>query len=202
MLFITFSLVVIFKYKSPEQLIIMGFFIFNSMIIVDAVTEYLKRGIGEPRPCAFYLCDYAGFAKAVNSGNYTNYYSETTFGKVGDFSKCVDHDGFMSWPSGHASTSFASMLASSFLLHYTFEFQEPIFNCVSYFPLIISTYISVSRVQDNKHHSYDVFSGAVIGCVSTLFMWQLVKLMLKKLDKKEDKGSELKQTTTNNYYEF
>lgn len=187
-----------------DKIIMCCFFLFNSVMLVDLVTEYLKRGAGEPRPSAFYLCNYKGYADAVDSGNYTSYYESTTFGSTGDFSKCDDIDGFMSWPSGHASTSFASMLASSILLHYNFKFQEPILNTIYYTLLIISTVISVSRVQDNKHHTFDVFSGAIIGCIITLGMWSITHSMLKKLDNctTEKKHEPLLTVANDSYREF
>lgn len=213
--FVMFSTFVIIYFCSSNitsnKMIICCFFLFNSIVLVDLITEYLKRGAGEPRPCAFYLCDYKGYAEAVDSGNYTSYYASTTFGVIGDFFECGNQDAFMSWPSGHASTSFTSMLSSSILLHYNFEFQDPILNTIYYSLLIISTYIAISRVQDNKHHTYDVACGAIIGCTFTLIMWQICKSMLRRLEDtnqqnvKQPQKQDIRQMTNivaDNYVEF
>jgi diacylglycerol diphosphate phosphatase/phosphatidate phosphatase len=212
-MFLTFIVVSYFQTKELKimKITIYAFFLFNTIVLVNAITEYLKRGFGEPRPSAFYLCDYSGYTKAVDSGNYTNYYASTKFGSIGDFSKCGDNDAFMSFPSGHASTSFASMLSSAILLHNSFEFQEHIFNAVYYLVLIISTFISVSRVQDNKHHTYDVSCGAIIGCIITIIMWQCALSMLNKLNlqnqeklstQKNNNVGQLSNVVTDTYVEF
>lgn len=209
-MFFTFVVICCFGITS-DKIIIYCFFLFNSIVLVDLITEYLKKGAGEPRPCAFYLCDYEGYAGAVDSGNYTSYYASTTYGAIGDFSKCNNIDAFMSWPSGHSSTSFTSMLASAILLHYNFEFQEPILNTIYYSLLIISTYIAISRVHDNKHHTYDVACGAIIGCVITLIMWQVCYTSLKRLEEKkqnvkqptqEKNVEQLSNVVSDQYYEF
>lgn len=206
-----FTLVAVLSFKKfNEKLmminngIIVVFFLFNSIVIVDTITEYLKRGIGEPRPSAFYLCNYYGYANAVDSGNYTNYYALTSFGKTGDFSKCEDIDAFMSWPSGHASTSFCSMLSSALILHYFFEFDESIKNILYYLLLSISTFISVSRVEDNKHHTYDIACGAVIGCIVPFSLWQFTKPILKKIKENETQDHNIVQLSglTGNYSKF
>lgn len=35
------------------------------------------------------LCDYAGYAQAISSGNYTSYLAATSPGAFGDLSKCL-----------------------------------------------------------------------------------------------------------------
>ena len=190
-----------------DKLILFSFFAYNSIVITDALTEYLKRAIGEPRPCAFYLCNYKGYANAVNSGNYTEYYKQTTFGNIGNFSNCEDIDAFMSWPSGHASTSFSAMLISAIIIEQNIKDHViyPI-NLISYVLLAISTYIACSRVQDNKHHSYDIFSGAVIGIVVTITMsfitTNIINDLIKNTQSTSKNNNQSKIDNYDNYFHF
>jgi membrane-associated phospholipid phosphatase len=108
---------------------------------------------------------------------------------LGDISKCLNrvdkNDAFMSWPSGHASTSFTCMLAGAFILNYVMKQQcNKIFSLLNFLPyclLIIAAWISVTRVQDYKHHQSDIFCGATIGLVVTVLLWSLMRDVLKMI---------------------
>jgi diacylglycerol diphosphate phosphatase/phosphatidate phosphatase len=93
----------------------------------------------------------------------------------------------MSFPSGHASTSFCGLGLLSFYLECRFgvsslrkwnedaETGELILNqtrpvrleriksVISYAPLILAGFIAASRVVDNKHFPADVIGGAILG---------------------------------------
>lgn len=196
---IMFFVFVVSSIKKKNDTILFAFFLFNNVVIVSAITEYLKKAVGEPRPSAFYLCNYAGYKNAVESGNYTDYYESTKFGKIGDIVKCKNYsdDAFMSWPSGHSSTAFASMFSSAILLHYAIEFKELFLNLIYYLLLIIATFISVTRVEDNKHHTYDIECGAIVGLSVTGTMWYFVKFLIENNKKLQNN-----ETVTNNNYYF
>jgi membrane-associated phospholipid phosphatase len=165
----------------------LGIFAVNCPIITNIITEILKRTASEARPSAFYLCNYAGYADAANSGNYTQYYDNTVQGGLGNISKCLNrvdkNNAFMSWPSRHASTSFTCMLACTLILNYiVFQQFNKLFSLLNFLPyctLIIAAWISVTRVQDYKHHQSDIFCGATIGLSVTILLWSLFQDVLK-----------------------
>lgn len=70
---------------------------------------------------------------------------------------------------------------------------------LSYGPLIISTWIAISRVKDTKHHEYDIIGGAIIGSVCAILAYNN---MLKCIDKifeqfENEKSSDHVLTTVN-----
>lgn len=108
-------------------------FAINCPILVNTITEILKRIASEARPRAFFDCCYAGFCDAATSGNFTDYNMRTQEGVLGDVSECQNtggiNDAFMSWPSGHGSTSFVCMMACVLLLTYMSFLQSNIDFC-------------------------------------------------------------------------
>ena len=76
-------------------------------------------------------------------------------------------DGRMSFPSGHSSISFGSMVPMCFFL--AIEVFEPIkYRCVfrliaSCIPIILAFTIAISRTRDQRHHFSDILAGSVIG---------------------------------------
>jgi len=64
-----------------------------------------------------------------------------------------DHSNRKSFPSGHASVSFAA--AATLQNRYGWQVCLP--------AQVVATFVGVSRVQARKHHWYDVVAGASIG---------------------------------------
>lgn len=176
------------KYIAHEIFILWCTFFAYSMLATGVSTEILKTVISRPRPSAFYLCNYLGYTDAVNSGNYTNYNSLMKFGKVGTFDNCYDQsmvsEAFSSFPSGHSSMSFCSMLVTCFIIRTMLNIKNVFTFCgiLSYSPLIISAWIAVTRVQDNKHHEDDIFAGIFIGLICTLISWYSFLTITKKIN--------------------
>ena len=67
-----------------------------------------------------------------------------------------------SYPSGHASTAFAS--AGVIYHHFGYKTGIPAF--------VTATYVGLSRLQENKHYVTDVVAGAIIG---TYVSFKIVK---------------------------
>lgn len=86
-------------------------------------------------------------------------------------------EGRMSFPSGHSSSSFATMgIVSLFLFaHFRpFSFRGSFTRLIiSVSPLWLALFISVSRTRDNKHNFSDVISGAMIGATSSIISFFL-----------------------------
>lgn len=81
-------------------------------------------------------------------------------------------DARLSFPSGHASTSFSGMtFLSLYLFGKTRVFSEhsgatfpKLLGCIS--PFFVAAFISVSRTMDYHHNFSDILAGAVIGVLS------------------------------------
>lgn len=56
-------------------------------------------------PSFFDLCNYQGYGDAIKSGNFTEYYMKTTFGKFGNINNCFNKHELDSllYPSGDHS---------------------------------------------------------------------------------------------------
>lgn len=176
-----------YEVKSRLVLVfVLGLGFIVSCLSANAVVSVIKQLVGRARPIALYHCNYLGYRIAVDSGNFTNYDSLTTFGKVGDPSNCWDldnkEDAFSSFPSGHASFSFSSMCYITLLLRKILGTTDKEYfswrGAVSFIPVVICTWISVTRVIDFKHHVEDVLTGAIIGAVCALFSWWNIEDLL------------------------
>lgn len=144
--------------------------------------------MSRPRPEFYYLCNYKGYADAVDSGNYTLYNSITKVNAPEDYANCYDQqmvsEATSSWPSGHSSMSFCSLLVTSIVIREMLNIKNvfTLYGMISFSPLIISLWIAVSRCLDNKHHEDDVLAGAIIGCTVTLIVYDSVQMIIKKVN--------------------
>lgn len=161
----------------------------GSFFFTRAITNTLKILFGEPRPSFFGICNYQGFRDASISGNYTEYYNLTQFGRYGDVNNCREqnsyeiYDAFMSFPSGHASLSFSGIVYASLILfmfkersqlHYMFA----ILTSGGLFTL--ASWVGFTRVEDYMHKSSDVFAGAFLGSVVAYCVYIFVRDMIDK----------------------
>lgn len=143
----------------------------SAILACHIVTIIMKKIVGRARPSAFYLCNYKGYADAVDSGDFTTYDSLTVANALGDVSHCYGDptDAFSSFPSGHSSESFVTMVFSTLLLRNLFDVSLRSFmsveNLLAFGPVVIAAWICVTRLTDNKHHVDDVMAGAIIGTV-------------------------------------
>jgi membrane-associated phospholipid phosphatase len=80
-------------------------------------------------------------------------------------------EGRLSFPSGHSSTSFGSMVPVCLFL--VFHLRPWFFGCIfrlvgCLLPLYLAFFVAVSRTRDNRHHFADIFAGSVIGVFAGL----------------------------------
>jgi diacylglycerol diphosphate phosphatase/phosphatidate phosphatase len=105
-------------------------------------------------------------------------------------------DAFMSFPSGHASLSFTTMVRVS--LELTRILPMGPLHWLAWSPILLASYISWTRLDDNRHHREDVIVGAIIGIVfalldnwivvcSIIFLLILVdQLIIKEIKRKRE----------------
>jgi diacylglycerol diphosphate phosphatase/phosphatidate phosphatase len=83
-------------------------------------------------------------------------------------------DGSKSFPSGHASTSFAVFMfmffyvAGKLRVFHTSQAHSPVVAklVASCIVLVLPFWVSATRVYDYRHHPHDVITGACIGCLA------------------------------------
>ncbi len=174
----------------------------TALAVSSLFTDIIKNLFSHPRPDFFYLCNYQGYRDGIDSGNLTQYYALTNPTTLGKEDNCWDQTAMIgamkSFPSGHASLSFAGMSFTSFFLlqlcYLNHKYSSKISSanggstttCLSSYinfiivrflcftPYIISVWIAVTRIRDYKHGEIDVTVGGGIGIVcSYIAMKQL-----------------------------
>ena len=147
------------------------------------VTDVLKVRFARPRPHAYDKLKKWGFDKETKT--------------------CEDGkdpqelwDAFRSFPSGHASLSFTTMVRVS--LELTRILPMGPLHWLAWSPILLASYISWTRLDDNRHHREDVIVGAIIGIVfalldnwivvcSIIFLLILVdQLIIKEIKRKRE----------------
>lgn len=144
-----------------------------SHAITVTATTMIKVTVGRPRPDVIDRCQPR--AGATDSPVY---------GLVTD-AICTNPldgrlitDGFRSFPSGHASTSFAGLTFLS--LYFAGKFHlygrkgHAATSWLVFIPMLGATLIAVSRTMDYRHHATDVIAGGILGtvvAVATYFLY-------------------------------
>lgn len=134
-----------------------------SVALTDVITNILKNFTGRLRPDFLARCN--PFINA--SGQAVCQQTKLSF----------VWEGRKSFPSGHASTSFAGLgLLSWFILGFTRTFNGMGYSgkfFMAILPLILASIVAISRVNDNRHHVEDVLFGSALGIVISWFVYRL-----------------------------
>ncbi|POM72727.1 Hypothetical protein PHPALM_10519 [Phytophthora palmivora] len=135
--------------------------LFQSIAFASLFTQFTKNITGRFRPSFYDMCKW----------NY-----DVVWDGVANL--CTDaageKEGRKSFPSGHASCSWATMLTLTLYLVGRFRLNTPsgskfqrgrktmalAFCCL---PLLLAVWICVTRSTDNWHHYSDILGGSVIG---------------------------------------
>lgn len=127
-----------------------------AVLITGVLTDAIKDAVGRPRPDFFWRCFPDGVDK------YDRFGDVICHGNDKDIK-----EGHKSFPSGHASWSFAGL---SFLSLYlsgkikAFDRRGHVAKlCIVFLPLLMAALVAVSRVDDYWHHWQDVFAGGLLG---------------------------------------
>lgn len=139
------------------QISLLGLWLTFSITCV--FTDILKVWIGRPRPDFLARC-------GPKLG--------TPMDELVDVSVCSAplgdmylKDGMKSCPSGHSSVGFSCLGYLSLWLYgqlKAFHRRQPIFKALfASLPLVLATYIALSRLQDYRHHLSDIILGSTLG---------------------------------------
>ncbi|AYV75154.1 MAG: hypothetical protein Terrestrivirus1_28 [Terrestrivirus sp.] len=165
----------------------------HTLLLAMSIYNTLKITSGRLRPNFYAVCNYAGYNDAYNNNNYTYYNSMTETGALGDYSKCMATDSEIddasrSFPSGHAALSFASMVYTMYLVRTLIDCDKTQWfsfrSFMSLTVLILSAYISITRVWDYEHHFDDILAGTLIGIFCSIISWSNIEKQIIKIQKK------------------
>lgn len=189
-----------YKYIGKLNLFVMQILALTYAILSSGLaTELIKKLVSSPRPEFYYLCNYNGYTDAVESGNYTMYNLLSVEYKLGDYNNCKNNNGLIdaisSFPSGHTSTAFSSLLFSVFVIQRMLGLKN-IFSLggtMSFLPLVAGAWIAITRVQDMKHHDYDIMAGTIIGSICSIISWYTLDNCISNLIKeiKENENNQI-----------
>ncbi|CAN1796347.1 Lipid phosphate phosphatase 1 [Linum perenne] len=132
-----------------------------SVLVTAVLTDAIKDAVGRPRPDFFWRC----FPDGKDWGDVICH------GSVDDIK-----EGHKSFPSGHASWSFAGLGFLSLYLSgkiKVFDRQGHVAKlCIVILPLLVACLVAISRVNDYWHHWQDVFAGSLLGLVISGFCYR------------------------------
>lgn len=146
------------------------YFGFGILLTLDA-TEVGKYTIGRLRPhfiavCQPQLSDGSFCSDPANLHRYVENYECTGEGYlVSDVRQAR-----LSFPSGHSSTAFYSLLYVALYLQrkLTWRSSKLARHFLQFVLIMLAWYTALSRVMDNWHHWSDVLAGSLIGVVGAL----------------------------------
>ena len=175
-----------------DQCVLIGYFLFG-LLSTNLITNCGKLIIGRLRPNFLSVCK-------PNINPYTNLCLNKAY-LIPDIDfQCLQlnlkdlQDARKSFPSGHSSLSFYSMIFLVLIFNHICVNSRMIgVLLVRLFQVgfVSSAFmVALSRVTDNKHHPTDVLSGSIIGIVCALVTyWCLLKTSIKNYKIFEDNNS-------------
>ncbi|KAJ7489846.1 phosphatidic acid phosphatase type 2/haloperoxidase [Mycena galericulata] len=138
--------------------------------IAGSVTQFTKLTVGRPRPDLLDRCQ-------PRAGSVDPLYglSNSSICTTSNDS-AIMLDGFRSFPSGHASISFAGLGFLGFYLAgklHLFDHRGYAAKAwVSLVPFAGAALVAISRTMDNRHHWQDVLVGSILGTVVSYFTYR------------------------------
>lgn len=145
-----------------------------SLFVTGFITNFLKVFIGRPRPDFIARC--APNPDTPKDGLVTSAVcTETDAHKL--------EDGFKSFPSGHSSIAFSAFYFLSLWMAgqlSVFSQQSKMsskanslkaFVCI--LPILLASYVSISRTEDYRHRFSDILAGAIIGIIMSWICYRL-----------------------------
>ncbi|KAL2651034.1 hypothetical protein R1flu_019162 [Riccia fluitans] len=140
--------------------------ILTASFLTGVITEAIKNGVGRPRPDFFWRC--------FPDGNQM--FDEITGNVLCHGTASVIKEGYKSFPSGHASWSFAGLgYLSFYLAGKVVVFDKRGFTwrlSLIVLPLLGAAMVAVSRVDDYWHYWQDVFVGGLLGLTVAYFCYK------------------------------
>lgn len=156
--------------------------------VTQLVTTVIKNSVGRPRPDLLDRCQptFPSKSSSLSSGQVTGP-DGLRNGLVTDtictapLGSHILTDGFRSFPSGHAGTSFTGMIFLALfldaLLAHGVRRAAPSIRAwrvlAATLCCTLALYISISRIEDHRHHPTDVLAGIFVGVLVALLIYAL-----------------------------
>ncbi|KAF8212383.1 PAP2-domain-containing protein [Mycena galopus ATCC 62051] len=138
--------------------------------ITGSITQFTKLTVGRPRPDLIDRCQPIPGTVDPTYGLSTSAICTTASDSA------LMLDGFMSFPSGHSSLSFAGLGFLAFYLAgklHLFDHRGYAAKAwISLVPLSGAALVAISRTMDNRHHWQDVLVGSLLGSVVSYFSYR------------------------------
>jgi len=149
------------------------------LALTGAVTQFVKMTVGRPRPDLIARCiPMAGAADPP--------YGLSSWTVCTQTDKAMMTDGWMSFPSGHSSMSFAGLGFLTFYicgkLHLFDGRGVAPKSWISLVPLAGASLVAISRTMDYRHHATDVIAGAFLGITVAYFSYRQYYPSLASVD--------------------
>lgn len=143
----------------------------QSLCLTLLITEALKVTVARPRPNFFSYCQYdESLKKCTGPSSHKR-------------------DAKLSFPSGHASNSFATGTWMCYFLGKFFNNGSEIWwIMLRFIPIMIATFIAATRITDYMHHVSDVIGGVVIGigCATLIYRAQENRIFIPNRKKDDE----------------
>ncbi|POM72641.1 Phosphatidic acid phosphatase [Phytophthora palmivora] len=143
--------------------------LFQSIALATFLTQFTKNMTGRFRPCFYDMC---GWNHDIIWDGVTNLCTSTSGEK----------EGRKSFPSGHASFSWSTMLVLTLYLLGRSRLnctnrcnsmlrsgKKSVMMFLCCVPLLLAAWICITRSIDNWHHYSDILAGSVVGAASAIF---------------------------------
>jgi phosphatidate phosphatase len=146
------------------------------------LTDIAKYQIGRLRPHFFSVCqpvmlDGSNCSNPKNLGRYIE-----DFTCIGESSSArMLKEMRLSFPSGHSSFSFYTMLFCTVYLHkrMTWKASKLLKHALQFVLLAVAWFTCLSRISDYKHHWSDVLAGAILGITVAIVIVNYVSDLCK-----------------------
>jgi diacylglycerol diphosphate phosphatase/phosphatidate phosphatase len=141
-----------------------------SLSLAGAFTQVVKMTVGRPRPDVLDRCH-------PDPSTVDPPFGLSSVAICHQSDSSILNDGFMSFPSGHSSLSFAGLAFLSLYIAgklHLFDSRGHVLKAwLTVIPLFGAALVAVSRTMDYRHHWQDVLAGSFLGILTAYFSYRL-----------------------------
>jgi phosphatidate phosphatase len=164
--------------------IYLGAFLFGCFATAD-ITDFAKVVVGRLRPNFLDVCkpNVNPYTDLCVNSNRTYLVPDVDF--VCTAPAELVNESRLSFPSGHSSLSFYSMVYLILFVKHAWSARRlGLFVClVQFFLFALACMTALSRLADNKHHPTDVLAGSLLGAsIGVLTFFQLTSFLRGSFD--------------------
>jgi len=132
--------------------------LFTAVLLTGVIADAIKSGVGRPRPHFYAQCFGSTTAIAMYDG---------TGNVICSGNPASVREAYKSFPSGHTAWIFSGMGYLSLYLAGKLEVINQKYHpwkfLPIFLPLLVATFVGISRINDYHHHWTDVLVGAIMG---------------------------------------